>query len=122
MDVTSIIASIDSQIATLQQARAAITAIGESPRRRGRSKGSGKVVPAAAVTKPSSKKRHAMSPEGRARVAAAQRARGAAEKKTHTDGGSAATVKKPAKAPEKLPVKVVAVEGKRPAAKVASKK
>jgi len=122
MDVTGIIASIDSQIATLQQARAAITAIGESPRRRGRPKGSGKVTPVTAVTKRPAKKRHAMSPEGKARVAAAQRARWAAQKKTQTDGASAATAKMPVKAPKKLPAKTVAVEEKKSAAKAVAKK
>jgi hypothetical protein len=73
MDTTSIIQSIDAEIARLQQARALL--IGQTvPAKRGRPFGS-KATPAA---KPVYWK---MSPEGRERIAAAQRARWAKVKK-----------------------------------------
>lgn len=71
MNTSDILTIIDKEIATLQQARALIAATGK--RKPGR-------PPSAPVAKPKKKKRK-MSPEGRARIAAAQRARWAAQKK-----------------------------------------
>lgn len=75
MDVSAIITTLDLEIARLQSARAALMALDSvhAPRR-GRPKGStsaSRVAPA--------KKKRSMSPEGRARIAAAQKARWAAK-------------------------------------------
>jgi hypothetical protein len=67
MNTTDILALIDAEIATLQQARALIVGT-EIRRRPGRPKGTGK------------KKRN-LSPEGRARIAEAVKKRWAAQKK-----------------------------------------
>ena len=78
MDVSAIISSIDAELSRLQQARALLA--GPVPiKRRGRPKNS-ETKPA--PPKPAKKvaKKRTMSPEGRARVAAAQKARWAAVK------------------------------------------
>jgi hypothetical protein len=68
--MTDILALIDAEIAQLQSARALIAGDGTAPTKRGpgRPKGTGK------------KKRN-LSPEGRARIVAAVKARWAAQKK-----------------------------------------
>ncbi len=74
MDVTSLLKEIDAEIARLEVARAAIASLSSSPvapvkRGRGRPKGS-----------TTAKKKRTMSPEGRARIAAAMKKRWAAKK------------------------------------------
>jgi hypothetical protein len=86
MNTTSILAQIDEQIAKLQQAKALLT-ITEVKTKAGRPKGSKTLT----VTSEPRKTRRRLSPEGKARIAAAQKARWASLKK-------AAVVKKtPAK-------------------------
>lgn len=72
MDVARIVSEIDAEIARLQQARAALTAIGASgtvaAKKRGRPKGS--------VNKKSAKTRKRnLTPEGRKRIADAMKRR-----------------------------------------------
>lgn len=76
MSLESIVSGIDREIATLQQARELLLGLG-AKRGPGRPRGG------------AAKKRRQLSPEARARIAAAQRARWAA------------TEKSPAKAPKK---------------------
>jgi hypothetical protein len=87
MNTTSILAQIDEQIAKLQQAKALLT-VTEVKAKAGRPKGS---KATRTVTPELRKTRRRLSPEGKARIAAAQKARWASLKK-------AAVVKKaPAK-------------------------
>ena len=91
MQVQELIAALDQEIARLRQARDLIVGT-EAPKRRGRPKGSTNKTtsPAAAksVAKPGrpsseangSQPKRQMSPEGKARIAAAQKARWAAQK------------------------------------------
>jgi hypothetical protein len=72
MSANDILTLIDAEIARLQQARALIAATGE--RRTGRPKST-----AAPTVKPKLKRK--LSPEGRARLVAAVKARWAAQKK-----------------------------------------
>lgn len=81
MDVTKIVSEIDAEIARLQQARAALVAIGGSGavaagsgKRRGRPKGSTNAAKSAATPK---KKRN-LTPEGRKRIQEAMKRRWAA--------------------------------------------
>lgn len=72
MDVSRILAEIDSEIARLQQARRALTGIAASGTvaaapRRGRPKGS--------TNKPKAKRKRNLSPEGRKRIAEAMKRR-----------------------------------------------
>jgi len=67
MSANDILSLIDAEIATLQKARALIAATGKG--RPGRPKST-----AVSTVKPRKKKRY-LSPEGRARIAAAQKAR-----------------------------------------------
>jgi hypothetical protein len=76
MNTTSILAQIDEQIAKLQQAKALLT-VTEGKAKAGRPKGSKTVT---AASKPQ-KTRRRLSPEGKARIAAAQKARWASLKK-----------------------------------------
>lgn len=82
MDVTRILSEIDAEIARLQQARAALTAIGGSgtvaaaPKRRGRPKGSTNTA------KPAAKRARNLTPEGRKRIADAMKRRWAERRKT----------------------------------------
>lgn len=81
MDVSKIVAEIDAQIASLQQARAVLaglerSAVSEKPRR-GRPKGS---VNAQKSTAPAARKR-SLSPEGRKRIAEAMKRRWAERRK-----------------------------------------
>ena len=79
MDVSAILSSIDAELARLQQARNLLAGPAATVKRRGRPKNSEIVLAATKAAKNVSKKR-TMSPEGRARVAAAQKARWAAAK------------------------------------------
>lgn len=80
MDVTRIISDIDAEIARLQQARAALTAIGSTgtvaaARRRGRPKGS--------TNRPAAAKRtRNLSAEGRQRIREAMKRRWAEQRKS----------------------------------------
>lgn len=73
MNVTSILSVIDAEIARLQQARAALADLGGSTKR-----GPGRPPKAAAPTR----KKRVLSAEARARIAAAQKKRWAAAKKS----------------------------------------
>jgi hypothetical protein len=75
--MTGLIALIDAEIATLQQARSLIAAA--TPAIGKRKPGRPAKAPAAPVSKPKQKRK--MSPEGRARLVAAVKARWAAQKK-----------------------------------------
>jgi hypothetical protein len=76
MDTISIIAQIDEQITKLQQAKDLLTAT-EVKTRLGRPKGTKAIVPASETRAT----RRPLSPEGKARIAAAQKARWATLKK-----------------------------------------
>lgn len=79
MDVSSILAEIDAKITSLQEARAAIVSLEteSTPKaKRGRPKGSTNTIKPAKVAK----KRN-LSPEGRARIAAAMQRRWAKQRK-----------------------------------------
>ncbi|HZP04386.1 MAG TPA: hypothetical protein VFB43_05750 [Terracidiphilus sp.] len=77
MAIAEILASIDRQIAQLKQARALLD--GDSPRP-GRRAGTSKRA-ANAITKPGRRKKRALSPEGRKRIAEAQKKRWEAQRK-----------------------------------------
>ncbi len=81
MDVQNILKEIDAEIIRLQQARAALVAIGGTgavaPKRRGRPKGSTNAV----APKPAKRKRN-LSPEGRKRIADAMKKRWADRRKS----------------------------------------
>ncbi len=79
MDVSAIISSIDAELSRLQQVRALLAGPVAPSKRRGRPKNSETKLAPAKPAKKIAKKR-TMSPEGRARVAAAQKARWAAVK------------------------------------------
>ncbi len=79
----TIVSQLDAEIAKLQQARTILAGIGTLPaivetKRRGRPKGSISKSKVVAVLEPT---KRTMSPEGRARVAAAQKKRWAAKRK-----------------------------------------
>jgi hypothetical protein len=74
MDTTEIIQTIDAEIARLEKARSLLNGDTTSPTKRGRPPGSSVTARA--------KPRRKMSAEGRARIAAAQKARWAKAKKT----------------------------------------
>ena len=78
MEVTRILAEIDTQIEKLQKAREALVGIdgAEAPRKRGRPR---KAAAAPAETRPGSKRQ--LSPEGRKRIADAMKRRWAERKK-----------------------------------------
>jgi hypothetical protein len=73
----NVIIEIDAQIARLQQARAALsgTSTPAVAKRRGRPPASASVSVSASAAPSKKSKRRGMSPEGRARIAAAQKAR-----------------------------------------------
>jgi hypothetical protein len=73
MSVNDILSLIESEIAVLQQARAALGGAAE--------KGPGRPKSAAVATVKLRKKKRNLSPEGRARIAAAVKARWARQKK-----------------------------------------
>ena len=74
MDLDNILATIDAEIAQLQQARAILAGIG--------ARGSKPVTPSA----PKKRRKRGMSAEGRKRIAEAQRKRWAAQKKAVSKG------------------------------------
>ena len=76
MNVTSLLKDIDAEISRLHAARLAIASLSSTPTKRGRVRLKGSTT-----AKPKEKKR-TMSPEGKARIAAAQKKRWAAIKKT----------------------------------------
>jgi hypothetical protein len=71
MNVTEILASIDTELARLQHVRALLVAIEAPAKHRGRPKGSGTKE----IVATPKKARRKMSAAGRARIAAAQKAR-----------------------------------------------
>lgn len=75
METQQLLATIDAEIARLQQARALLSGT-PTPKKRGRKPGQ-----PAKKNAPTKKAKRTMSPEGRARIAAAQKARWAAQKK-----------------------------------------
>jgi len=75
MSISTLLSQIDAEIARLQQARALLSGT-TAPKKRGRKPGA--TVKAAPAKKA---KKRTMSAEGRARIAAAQKARWAAQKK-----------------------------------------
>ncbi|HEY1254061.1 MAG TPA: hypothetical protein VGF01_04715 [Terracidiphilus sp.] len=84
MSITNLISEIDAEILRLQEARALLTGA-SSPvaKKRGRPAGTGKAVMAAVKPAKAVKKaKRKLSPEGRARIAAAAKARWAALKKS----------------------------------------
>jgi hypothetical protein len=75
MSIDDILTLMDAEIATLQQARAVLAGAAAK-------KGPGRPEPTAVSTvKPKKRKKRNLSPEGRARIAAAVKARWAAQKK-----------------------------------------
>jgi len=73
--MTEILALIDAEIASLQQARALIAGAASTIVKRGPGR------PPKTAVAPVAKKKRNLSPEGRARIAAAVKARWAAQKK-----------------------------------------
>jgi len=89
MDVSKILAEIDSKIASLQQARAAIVgldgvSVSDKPRR-GRPKGSTNAAKKTKAAKPAKRKRN-LTPEGRKRIADAMKRRWAERRKEAAKG------------------------------------
>lgn len=81
MAMEGVIAEIDAQIAKLEQARTLLAGTSVAPKKRGRPAGSS--AKGSAIAKNTSpKKKRKMSAEGRARIAAAQKARWAKLKRT----------------------------------------
>ena len=85
MDVSRIIAEIDTQISKLQQARALLagTTAPASGVGRGRPKGSKNAAAATSATNPRKRK---LSPEGRKRIADAMKKRWAERRKQNAKG------------------------------------
>jgi hypothetical protein len=79
MDLQAIIASLDKEIARLEQARAILSTAARVKGAASIKRGPGRPKKLAAV---SLTKKRVMSPEGKARIAAAQKARWAAAKKS----------------------------------------
>ncbi|HUB00387.1 MAG TPA: hypothetical protein VMA34_18790 [Terracidiphilus sp.] len=75
MGIADILASVDREIALLQQARALLSGVAAPARKPGRPK------KAAVVTPRPAKKKRRLSPEGRKRIAEAVKRRWAAQKK-----------------------------------------
>lgn len=76
MAITDVLAQIDAEIARLQQAKAILSESGAVAK-----PGRGRPKNTAAVTPASTRKKRNVSPEGRARIAAAVKRRWAAQKK-----------------------------------------
>lgn len=116
MSLDNLIAEIDAEIAQLQQARTLLSgASSPTTMKRGRAGGVVKTIAA----KPAKKKKHKLTPEGRARIAAAAKARWARQKKAEAKAPAEATGKPAKKAPaKKAPAKKV-VAKKAPAKKAA---
>lgn len=111
--MNEILEAIDGEIQKLQQARALLAGIPDvlpvlknAVRRRGRPKGSTNKESAT----PAKSVKRTMSTEGRARIAAAQRARWDAQKKTVKAAGKKVSIKKMAKKPIAKP-EAAGVEG-----------
>jgi hypothetical protein len=83
MGLLDILASIDREIAQLQNVRALLAGVSEAPvkRKPGRPRKFAAVL-APDATKPAKKKKRNLSPEGRKRIAEAVKRRWAAQKKT----------------------------------------
>ena len=84
MSIAKLISEIDAEIVRLEKARALLAgASSPVPKKRGRPAGTVKAVKTAAKPAKAAKKaKRTLSPEGRARIAAAAKARWAALKKT----------------------------------------
>ena len=100
MNTSDILAAIDQQVTQLQQARALLAgnqSMGApASKRRGRPKSSPNAAPVADTSSAAKSSKRTMSPEGRAKIAAAQKARWAA-KKTAGNPSKAVTKKSSAK-------------------------
>ncbi len=82
MDVKKILTEIDAEISRLTQVRALLSQAGIEAPRRGRPRGSiNSPKPAKVAAKKSPAAKRTMSAEGKARIAAAQKARWAKQKK-----------------------------------------
>ncbi len=83
MEVSNIIAEIDTQIQKLQQARDLLAGVGEEAPRRGpgRPKGTSKAASASAA--PAVERKRKLSPEGRKRIAEAMKRRWAERAKAN---------------------------------------
>lgn len=82
MDISSILAEIDSEIARLQQARTALAGIASVVKRNpGRPKNTSPESILTKISRGSSPRKRTLSPEARARIAAAQKKRWATTKK-----------------------------------------
>jgi hypothetical protein len=83
MSIGNLISEIDAEIVRLEEARALLAgASSAAAKKRGRPAGAVKVVKAAAKPAKAAKKaKRTLSPEGRARISAAAKARWAAKKK-----------------------------------------
>jgi L-lysine 2,3-aminomutase len=79
MGVSEILASIDREIALLQQARSLLSGAA-APKKVGRPKKNASIVPVAGKEKKKAKKRN-LTPEGRKRIAEAVKRRWEAQKK-----------------------------------------
>lgn len=79
MGISEILASIDQQIAQLEQARALLGGSKAAPGRRGKSSRSAARLRAAA--KPAKRKKRNLTPEGRRRIAEAAKRRWEAQRK-----------------------------------------
>jgi hypothetical protein len=81
MGIAEILASIDREISTLQSARALIAAGAAGGRKRGRPRKVAAVVKAIAIGPAKRRKKRNLSPEGRKRIAEAQKRRWEAKRK-----------------------------------------
>ena len=100
MPIQNILESIDQEISQLQRARALLaghTNLGVPGKRRGRPKGSTNKPPSGSLTRKAAKR--TISPEGKARIAAAQKARWTKQRRI------VARAKKTANAPSAVPEK-----------------
>ena len=127
MNTAEILSAIDEELTRLEQARALLGGVSSAPakvvtegKRRGRPPGATKQMPVA------EKKTRTMSEEGRARIAAAQKARWAAkkkaEKKAATASASALAPKKTAAPAKKSVAKKAAIKKTPVTAKTAAVK
>jgi hypothetical protein len=113
MSIDNLIVEIDAEIARLEQARTLLSgAASPATKKRGRPAGAVKAVKAAAKPAKAAKKaKRNISPEGRARIAAAVKARWArvaAQKKAAAKAPAKAAAKPAKKAPaKKAPAKAV---------------
>ena len=80
MSITSLISGIDSEISRLQEARALLAGT-SSPIAKKRGRPAGAVKAVAKPAKAAKKAKRTLTPEGRARISAAAKARWAAKKK-----------------------------------------